>query len=134
MTQFRSKEQKNGTIDVYWLYDDGGLTVLLPHILTTRSKFQKCKLRIFFLSNKRKEELEEEALNMQELLEKFRIEFQDVIVLNDATKAPSKATKNEFNDMITIPVIHDGHKISTSSQESATGTIESGRASESSNE
>ena len=129
MTQFRSKEQKNGTIDVYWLYDDGGLTVLLPHILTTRSKFQKCKLRIFFLSSKRKEELEEEALNMQELLEKFRIEVQDVIVLNDVTKKPSKATKDEFDELITIPV-HDSPKVSTSSQESA----ESGRASESSNE
>ena len=133
MTQFRSKEQKKGTIDVYWLYDDGGLTCLLPHILTTRTKFQRCKLRIFFLSNKKKEELEEEALSMQQLLEKFRIEFQDVIPLNDVTKTPTKLTKEEFNDLITIPV-HDGHKISTSSQESSTGTLDSGGASEASNE
>ena len=124
MSQFRSRDQKQGTIDVYWLYDDGGLTVLLPHILTTRSKFQKCKLRIFFLSNKGKEGMEEEVLNMQELLEKFRIEFQDVIVLNDATKAPNKLTKDEFADMITIPVNDQQHKTSTSSQES-TGTNKS---------
>ena len=124
MTQFRSKEQKQGMIDVYWLYDDGGLTVLLPHILTTRSKFQKCKLRIFFLSNKSKGQLEKEVLSMQELLEKFRIEFQDVIVLNDATKAPAKLTKDAFTDMITIPV-RANHKISTSSQESTTSVANS---------
>jgi len=40
------------TLDVYWLYDDGGLTLLLPHILTTRMRFARCKLRVFFLSDK----------------------------------------------------------------------------------
>ncbi len=28
--------KRTGTIDVWWLYDDGGLTLLLPYILTTR--------------------------------------------------------------------------------------------------
>ena len=36
MLQYRNKTKKHGTIDVYWLYDDGGLTLLLPYILTTR--------------------------------------------------------------------------------------------------
>ena len=61
---------------------------------------------------------------MQELLEKFRIEFQDVIVLNDATKAPAKLTKDAFTDIITIPV-RANHKISTSSQESTTSVANS---------
>ncbi len=34
LRQFRGNQRiKNGTIDVYWLYDDGGLTILLPHLL-----------------------------------------------------------------------------------------------------
>ena len=33
---FRSKKKLVGTIDVYWLYDDGGLTLLLPYILSNR--------------------------------------------------------------------------------------------------
>ena len=33
--QFKVK-RRTGTIDVWWLYDDGGLTILLPHILQTR--------------------------------------------------------------------------------------------------
>ena len=124
MAQFRNKEHKEGNIDVYWLYDDGGLTVLLPHILTTRSKFAKCKLRVFFLSNKGgkdEEDIEKEVSGMQELLEKFRIEFQDVIVLSDVAKSPNKSTKEEFREMITDNVRGEP-KISTSSQDSATGS------------
>ena len=37
-----------GTIDIYWLYDDGGLTLLIPHILHTRKKFSKCKVYQLF--------------------------------------------------------------------------------------
>ena len=47
--RFRLK-QKRSTIDVWWLYDDGGLSILLPHILTTRSKWAKSKLRLFCLA------------------------------------------------------------------------------------
>merc|ERR1712198_352721 len=49
--QFRQKK-RTGTIDVWWLYDDGGLTLLLPHIITTRKQFKDCKLRVFTLANK----------------------------------------------------------------------------------
>ena len=33
---FRRKIGEGETIDIYWLYDDGGLTLLLPHIIKTR--------------------------------------------------------------------------------------------------
>jgi hypothetical protein len=37
MSQFKSsRKQKEGTIDVYWLYDTGGLTLLLPFIINSR--------------------------------------------------------------------------------------------------
>uniref|UniRef100_A0A182IIF5 Amino acid permease/ SLC12A domain-containing protein n=1 Tax=Anopheles arabiensis TaxID=7173 RepID=A0A182IIF5_ANOAR len=39
---FRHKQPK-GTIDVWWLYDDGGLTMLIPYILSMRSKWADCK-------------------------------------------------------------------------------------------
>ncbi|CAG2055483.1 unnamed protein product, partial [Timema podura] len=38
MSLFRVK-QKHGTIDVWWLYDDGGLTILLPYIINSRSNW-----------------------------------------------------------------------------------------------
>lgn len=30
---------KQGTIDVWWLYDDGGLTLLVPHLLTNEKSY-----------------------------------------------------------------------------------------------
>lgn len=53
------RRQKTGNIDVWWLYDDGGLTLLIPYILNTRSIFSECKLRIFSLCVN-KEELDQE--------------------------------------------------------------------------
>lgn len=52
--------QHNGTIDVWWLYDDGGLTILIPYILSLRSQWARCKIRIFALTNHQLElEIEE---------------------------------------------------------------------------
>ena len=53
-------KQEKGTIDVWWLYDDGGLTMLLPYIISTRQNWSKCKIRIFALTSRTHEmEIEE---------------------------------------------------------------------------
>ena len=70
---FRGKK-RTGIIDVWWLYDDGGLTLLLPHILTTRKQFKSCKLRVFTLAN-RNHALDQQQRKMAMLLAKFRIDF-----------------------------------------------------------
>lgn len=44
LSQF-TKRRSNAVIDVYWLYDDGGLTLLLPYIISTRHNWNSCKLR-----------------------------------------------------------------------------------------
>lgn len=55
-----NSNQHNGTIDVWWLYDDGGLTILIPYILSLRSQWSRCKIRIFALTNHQMElEIEE---------------------------------------------------------------------------
>lgn len=45
INQFQRK-QKKSTIDVWWLYDDGGLTMLMPYILSTRKQWL-----VFFVSS-----------------------------------------------------------------------------------
>uniref|UniRef100_A0A8D0AWI3 Solute carrier family 12 member 3 n=1 Tax=Sander lucioperca TaxID=283035 RepID=A0A8D0AWI3_SANLU len=45
-TVFQKKQEKK-TIDVYWLSDDGGLTLLLPYLLTRRKRWARCKVRVF---------------------------------------------------------------------------------------
>merc|ERR1712241_739516 len=98
ITQFQAKKRK-GNIDVWWLYDDGGLTLLLPYILTTRAQFSECSLRVFALANKR-DELDRETRNMISLLSKFRIDYSDVTVIPDVTKKAKDSTKSEFNQIL----------------------------------
>ncbi|XP_068081750.1 bumetanide-sensitive sodium-(potassium)-chloride cotransporter [Anabrus simplex] len=98
LTQFQ-KKQKKGTIDVWWLYDDGGLTLLLPYIISTRRNWSGCKLRVFALANK-KDELEFEQRSMASLLAKFRIDYSDLKVIPDITKKPQECTMDFFETLI----------------------------------
>jgi len=104
LAQFKGKEPVQGDfIDVYWLFDDGGLTLLIPFILNMRKKYSKCKLRVFFLSNDSKN-LEEDTKNMGALLKKFRIDFSDVTVLSGVQKKPHKETSKKFESLVIISV------------------------------
>lgn len=98
VNQFQRRQRK-GTIDVWWMYDDGGLTMLVPYIISTRSQWAGCKLRVFALANKRSE-LDRDQRNMAALLSKFRIDYSDVTVIPDVQKSPRKETKEKFNEMI----------------------------------
>ncbi|KAK9298693.1 hypothetical protein QLX08_008060 [Tetragonisca angustula] len=98
VTKFQRK-QKKGTIDVWWLYDDGGLTLLLPYIISTRRNWSNSKLRVFALANKNSE-LEYEQRNMASLLSKFRIDYSALKVIPDISKPAQDTTKNFFNTLI----------------------------------
>lgn len=94
-----SRKHKNAVIDVWWLYDDGGLTLLLPYIISTRRHWSSCKLRVFALANK-KAELEFEQRSMASLLAKFRIDYSDLQLIPDITKKPQESTQAFFKDLI----------------------------------
>lgn len=98
ITQFQTKK-RSGNIDVWWLYDDGGLTLLIPYILTTRQQFSDCKLRVFTLAN-RKDELDRETRNIAALLAKFRIDFSSVLVIPDVTKRATDESRSRLNEML----------------------------------
>ncbi|XP_052280558.1 solute carrier family 12 member 2-like isoform X2 [Dreissena polymorpha] len=93
-----NKKQK-GTIDVWWLFDDGGLTLLVPYILQTQSLWKNCGLRVFTAGTKRGE-LGREQKQMAQLLSKFRIECQDMTIITDVGKLPQEKTKQEFNELM----------------------------------
>lgn len=99
LLQFQNKQKRKGFIDVWWLYDDGGLTLLLPYIMSTRRYWSSCKLRVFALANKR-DELELEHRNMASLLAKFRIDYSDLQVVSDITSKPKDTTRNFFESLI----------------------------------
>ncbi len=58
--QMFTNKTYTGFIDVWWLYDDGGHTLLLPYILQQRKQYSNCKLRVFGLSNRSSQGLDEE--------------------------------------------------------------------------
>lgn len=99
LTRFTKKQDKGAVIDVWWLYDDGGLTLLLPYIISTRRNWNTCRLRVFALANKNSE-LEFEQRSMASLLSKFRIDYSDLILLPDITKKPEESTVKFFEDLI----------------------------------
>ncbi|XP_040535874.1 solute carrier family 12 member 1 isoform X3 [Gallus gallus] len=96
-TQFKKKQGK-GTIDIWWLFDDGGLTILIPYILTIRKKWKNCKLRIF--TGGKVNRIEEEKLVMASLLSKFRIKFADINIICDINMKPNKESWKFFEEMI----------------------------------
>ncbi|KAK9736670.1 Amino acid permease [Popillia japonica] len=93
---FRKKQDK-GTIDVWWLYDDGGLTMLLPYIISTRNHWANSKLRVFALTNNTLEA--EEEKNMANLLSKFRLEYSSLKMVNISDK-PSDSTIQFFDSLL----------------------------------
>ncbi|XP_067352021.1 solute carrier family 12 member 1 isoform X2 [Channa argus] len=106
-TQFKKKQPK-GTIDVWWLFDDGGLTLLLPYILTTRKKWKDCKLRVFVAGQPGRSDLDKQE--MKSLLHKFRITCNDVNVIEDLHAIPSSDSLRKLQDMIEPFRLHEGSK------------------------
>uniref|UniRef100_A0A3P9P1U1 Solute carrier family 12 member 1 n=1 Tax=Poecilia reticulata TaxID=8081 RepID=A0A3P9P1U1_POERE len=104
--QFKKKQPK-GTIDVWWLFDDGGLTLLLPYILTTRKKWKDCKLRIFIAGQPGRTEIDKQE--MRSLLQKFRIKCSDIIVSAHPLVCRSSSIK-KLEDMIEPFRLHEGTK------------------------
>ncbi|KAK0139699.1 Solute carrier family 12 member 1 [Merluccius polli] len=106
-TRFQKKQPK-GTIDVWWLFDDGGLTLLLPYILTTRKKWKDCPLRIFVAGQPGRSDLDKEE--MKQLLEKFRINCSDINVIDDLHISPRSDSWKAFEDMIEPFCLHEDGK------------------------
>lgn len=103
------KEKPKGTIDVWWLSDDGGLTILIPYLLSIHSYWKDCKLRIFTPAST--QTLKSNELRMANLLKRFRIDFSSVVEVQGINEQPSSASihnfmklpvKDEFADVRTL--------------------------------
>nr|ABU68839.1 solute carrier family 12 member 10.2 [Danio rerio] len=97
-TVFQAKQGKK-TIDIYWISDDGGLTLLVPYLLTRRNRWKKSKIRVFILGDQ--ETKKEDRDDMKMLLKRFRLEIEEVIVITDVDKPPLAKNVQRFEDTIT---------------------------------
>ncbi|OXU26603.1 hypothetical protein TSAR_006261, partial [Trichomalopsis sarcophagae] len=93
------KKHKNGIIDVWWLYDDGGLTILLPYIISTRTNWEHCKMRIFALAN-HKQDIGAQEKEMAEIMAKFRIKYTSLKMVDDISVQPKQETQDFFDKVI----------------------------------
>ena len=80
--------KRSGCIDIWWLYDDGGLTVFIPYLLQSHPLWKECNLRIMALENLGYSEQNELAA----LMTKLRIKAEIVPV----------GTGNDFGGKIEI--------------------------------
>uniref|UniRef100_A0A674BNY3 Solute carrier family 12 member 2 n=1 Tax=Salmo trutta TaxID=8032 RepID=A0A674BNY3_SALTR len=92
--QFKKKQCK-GTVDVWWLFDDGGLALLIPYLLTEKKKWKDCKIRLFIGGKINR--IDHDRRAMAALLSKFRIDFSAIYVLGDINTKPKK---HNFEEMI----------------------------------
>lgn len=90
-------KKRKGYIDVWWLYDDGGLTILLPHLLSLSLHWRGCKLRIFTPASDKK--IKANQIRMANLLKKFRIDFSSVVEFRGINKHPRDESINQFKRM-----------------------------------
>ncbi|XP_019718471.1 solute carrier family 12 member 2 isoform X1 [Hippocampus comes] len=95
--QFQKKQGK-GTVDVWWLFDDGGLTLLIPYLLTNKKRWKDCKIRVFIGGKINR--IDHDRRAMATLLSKFRIDFSDITVLGDINTKPKKEHISAFEEMI----------------------------------
>ncbi|KFV49389.1 Solute carrier family 12 member 2, partial [Tyto alba] len=106
-TQFQKKQGKSN-IDVWWLFDDGGLTLLIPYLLTTKKKWKDCKIRVFIGGKINR--IDHDRRAMATLLSKFRIDFSDIMVLGDINTKPKKENIAAFEEMIEPFRLHEDDK------------------------
>ncbi|XP_069505715.1 solute carrier family 12 member 2-like [Ambystoma mexicanum] len=103
-SQFQKKQGK-GTIDVWWLFDDGGLTLLIPYLLTTKKQWKDCKIRVF--TGGKVNTIDDSKRTMATLLSKFRIDFSDIVIIGDINKKPSQQSMKAFDDLIEPSRLHE---------------------------
>ncbi|KAM9590973.1 solute carrier family 12 member 2-like isoform 2-T2 [Morphnus guianensis] len=106
-TQFQKKQGKSN-IDVWWLFDDGGLTLLIPYLLTSKKKWKDCKIRVFIGGKINRIDRDRRA--MATLLSKFRIDFSDIMVLGDINMKPKIENITAFEEMIEPFRLHEDDK------------------------
>ena len=62
-----ASSKQNRNIDIWWLFDDGGLSLLIPHLVSLNKKYKDCNLRVFFMS-KSANNLDDERRSLTDML------------------------------------------------------------------
>ncbi|XP_051992882.1 solute carrier family 12 member 10, tandem duplicate 1 [Xyrauchen texanus] len=116
-TVFQNKQGKK-TIDVYWISDDGGLTLLVPYLLSRRKCWRHSKVRVFIIGEQ--QTMEEDRKEMMTLLQRFRLDIHDVIVMTDSERPPLAKNMRRFEDAIAPFRLNEGQLDERTAQQQRT--------------
>jgi hypothetical protein len=84
-------------IDVWWLVEDGGLTVLVAHLLIRHREFRESHHRLRLFAACSEETAVDERRKLTDLLVRFRISATVIIVDKNARATPE--TLSRFQEM-----------------------------------
>ena len=84
--------KRSGYIDVWWLDDTGGLTVLLPHVLRKKKQWGEVPIRLFALHSGT-QSAEKQRKEVETLLLRVRIPVHSVTIV--AKPEPSELVKGQ---------------------------------------
>ncbi|CAO4371986.1 unnamed protein product [Caenorhabditis nigoni] len=119
MFRFR-KRIHHGRIDVFWLREAGGLTMLVPYLLTHAGSFlEGAHIRVFTKTDgKDNKKINEEQKSMAAILRKFHIDSSDLHILPEFAKPPCKKTYDDFREKI------EPYRAETNAKEKIEGTFD----------
>ncbi|OHT09601.1 Amino acid permease family protein [Tritrichomonas foetus] len=100
--EYYSDVDRKGYIDVWWLTDDGGLSLLLPYLLSQHKTWKKSHLRLITIANRDEgNTYEKQHTKIATLLYKFRIKAEPVVIetsIND--EVPTPMAQTQWNKMV----------------------------------
>ena len=75
-------EVLSGTIDLYWLTQDGGLMLLLGEMLKKHAHFRRCKVRVFIVASSSQGTLTDIEASVKSYLYQLRMKNVELIVID----------------------------------------------------
>jgi len=88
-----------GTIDLWWLNDDGGLTALVAELLTSHAVFRSSKRKRLMVVVESELQWTEPLLVMSQMIKRFRLNLEIVPVQTDGL-GPSKRNITLFEKIV----------------------------------
>uniref|UniRef100_A0A8C2PWD5 Solute carrier family 12 member 10, tandem duplicate 1 n=1 Tax=Cyprinus carpio TaxID=7962 RepID=A0A8C2PWD5_CYPCA len=93
-----------------------GLTLLVPYLLTRRKRWRRSKVRVFIIGEQ--QTMENDRKEMKTLLQRFRLDVHDVIVMTDSERPP--LAKKRFEEMLAPFRLNEGQLDERTAQQQRT--------------
>jgi len=94
---WQAGQGKDTVIDVWWMIDDGGLCMLIPHIMKLHKFWRRCKLRMLMVAEE-DDVMASNVSSMKALLHQFRLPYEGPFLVR-ATKQPREETTRRFEEL-----------------------------------